>query len=180
MSWKTLVKSVAPVIGSALGGPVGGVALKAISDKLFPGEKLEGKALEKKIAEAINTDPDALLKLKQADQAFEARLKELDIDLEKIHADDRDSARDLAKNTTLLPQTIIAAIFISGFVLVLYAVFSGHVEMTADQSRIAMYLLGILSAGIMQIMNFFYGSSSGSKDKTAALSANQNGPGHVR
>jgi hypothetical protein len=36
-------------------------------------------------------------------------------------------------------------------------------------SVIATVLLGILAAGITQILNFFYGSSSGSKEKTAIL-----------
>ncbi len=172
MSWQDIVKSVAPVIGTALGGPLGGMATKAISSALFgDDEPLEGSALEKKIAAAVTGDPEALLKIKQADQAFETKMAELGIDLEKIAAEDRQNARNLAINTTLAPQLIIASLFIIGFIAVLYTVFKGDIAMTEQQSNIAMYLLGILSAGIVQIMNFFFGSSAGSKEKTHKLSA---------
>ncbi len=172
MSWKKIVKSVAPILGTALGGgPLGGMAMKAMADALLgPDEKLEGKALEAKIEYAISNDPDALLKLKKADQDFEAKMKEYDIDIYKIDADDRNSARELAVKTSLTPQLVIASVFVLGFVIVLYAVFSGDIQMTPDQKDIAMFLLGILSAGIIQIMNFFFGSSSGSKEKTSQLS----------
>lgn len=176
MSWKSILQSVAPVIGTALGGPMAGMAIKAAGAALFGDDVVDDPAaLEKQIERAVSTDPEALLKLKQADQQFAQKLKELDIDLERINAGDRADARAMAKDKGLLPQTIIATVFILGFVAVLYAVFSGSIQMTDDQSRIAMYLLGILSAGIMQIMNFFYGSSSGSKDKTAALSSMKQG-----
>lgn len=170
--WQGLVKTVAPVIGTALGGPFGGMATRAISTALFgEDETASGVQLEQKIEAALQHDPDALLKLKQADQDFDTKMKALDVDILKIHAADRADARNMAKETTLLPQLVISIIFISGFILVLTVVFSGSVTMTAAQKDIAMFLLGILSAGIVQIMNFFFGSSAGSKDKTRKLGA---------
>lgn len=35
-----------------------------------------------------------------------------------------------------------------------------------EMREIATYVLGILSAGLVQIMNYFFGSSAGSKAKT--------------
>ena len=109
------------------------------------------------------------MKLTQADQDFDIRMKELDIDVERISASDRGNARNMAINTSLLPQIILASIYVSGFMGVLYIVFSGSLSLTSDQKDIAMYLLGILSAGLLQIMNFFFGSSSGSKQKTRLM-----------
>ena len=37
--------------------------------------------------------------------------------------------------------------------------------MTDTQEKIAMIMIGILSAGMGQIMNFLFGSSAGSKSK---------------
>ena len=171
MDWKDLVKSVAPVLGTALGGPLGGLATKAISTALFGKDtSLEGAELERKIMQAINTDPDALLKLKQADQEFDTRMRELDIDVMRISTADRANARDMAIKTTLVPQIVLAAIYVVGFMGVLYIVFSGNLTLTSDQKDIAMYLLGILSAGLLQMMNFFFGSSSGSQAKNNLLS----------
>ena len=48
---------------------------------------------------------------------------------------------------------------------VLYAVFSKDFSMTDTQEKIAMIMIGILSAGMGQIMNFLFGSSAGSKSK---------------
>jgi len=174
MSWKDIVSSVAPVLGTALGGPLGGMAVKAISGALLgEDEPATGKALEKKIAQALNTDPEALLKLKQANNDFDVKMKGLDIDVYRLDVQDRSDARSLAKDTTLKPQIILSTIYVLGFMSVLYTVFSGSLELTGDQKDIAMYLLGILSAGLLQIMNFFFGSSSGSKEKTSLIGDKQ-------
>lgn len=72
-------------------------------------------------------------------------------------------------NMSLLPQLIIAVIFISGFILLARSVFVGEIELSPEQREIAIYVLGIFSAGILQIMNFFFGSSAGSKMKTQKM-----------
>ena len=168
--WKSIVKTVAPVLGTAIGGPFGGMATKAITAAVLgPDEQATGSALEAKLSAAIQDNPDALLKLKAADQEFDARMKELDVDIMKIDADDRGSARALAKETSLRPQIIIASLYNTGFIAIIYAVFFSKMELVGVQKDIALYLLGILSAGLIQINNFFYGSSSGSKEKTAAM-----------
>ena len=35
MNWKSVVRSVAPTLGAALGGPLGGIATKFLSDALL-------------------------------------------------------------------------------------------------------------------------------------------------
>ena len=162
MNWKELVGSVAPVLGTALGGPFGGIAGKFIADKLGVSDA--------DLPELIsNGSPETLMQIKNLEHEFKARMKELDISEEQLHVQDRASARDLAKSTTLLPQAIIATVFIVGFISILYTVFTETMEFSTDQAMLANVLLGILSAGVMQIMNFFFGSSSGSKEKTNLL-----------
>jgi hypothetical protein len=167
MSWKDIVKSVAPVIGTALGGPLGGIATKAISSALFgEDEKLEGKALEKKIALAVSSNPDALLKLKKADQDFETRMAELGVDLKKIAADDRNSARDLQKSTKSLIVPTLAVLTVGCFFAVVFWVLSGKVTL---ESTLLGFVLGQVSSKAEQVYNFFFGSSAGSKSKTEHL-----------
>lgn len=64
-----------------------------------------------------------------------------------------------------IPQIIIGTVFICGFIYVLVLVFRGDVTIPEEQREMVIYLLGILSGGMGQVMNFFFGSSSGSKDK---------------
>ena len=69
---KNIVGAVAPTLGTALGGPMGGMAANMISEVL--GVPNTPKAIEKGIAEAT---PEQMLELKKAEQAFEVQMKEL-------------------------------------------------------------------------------------------------------
>lgn len=89
--WKKIAAAVAPTLATALGGPLAGVAVSAISDKLLG--KPDGTEAE--VAAAITAGgSDALARLREAEQAFTVRMRELDIDIEKLHQADRDGARD--------------------------------------------------------------------------------------
>ena len=165
---KSLIGTVAPTLGTALGGPLGGVAGKFVADAL--GVDSEAAALA-----AIDKDPEQLLKLKQAEIAFEQRMRELDIDLVEIHAKDRDSARELAKSTSLMPQLVLGGLYTTAYLTVLYLFVTGNVDVQEQHSTMVFSLMGSLGAVQIQILNFFFGSSSGSKEKTVALA---NGNGH--
>jgi len=71
----------------------------------------------------------------------------------------------------MIPHIVISGIYVVAFSVVLFVVFANQLAMSQMQERIMMYLLGILSAGLLQIMNFWFGSSSGSKEKTAKLAS---------
>ena len=70
-----------------------------------------------------------------------------------------------------LPQLIIAVLFVAIFGGCVYFAFTLEAISiwSETQENIAIYLLGILSAVLVQIANYFFGSSAGSKEKTAAL-----------
>jgi hypothetical protein len=161
--WKSVVGTVAPGIATALGGPLAGMAVTTLAKAL--GVESTEDAVSNVIA---SNDPSILLKIKEADLEFKKAMKSAEVDLEKIHVADRDSARNLAIKTTLLPQVILSSIFITAFSVILFKVFSGGTVLETMMQP-AMYLLGMLSAGVLQIMNFFFGSSAGSKEKTVAL-----------
>lgn len=89
--WKDIVSAVAPVLGTAIGGPFGGLAARAISQAVLG--KPDGS--EKELAAAIEgASPETLAAIKKADQDFELRMQELGIDLERVHQQDRSSARE--------------------------------------------------------------------------------------
>lgn len=165
IDWKKTLAAVAPALATALGGPMAGVAVSMASKHLG----LDGDATENDLAAAVATgNPDVLVKLKEANNAFKLEMKRLEVDIQKIDAEDRKSARALGVAKGLGPQIVLATIFVVGFIYVLGVIFQGQ---TIDDSmrEIATYVLGILSAGLVQIMNYFFGSSSGSRDKSMVM-----------
>lgn len=157
---KGIIATVAPKLGMALGGPLGGLAGSVIQNAL-------GVDSESAAVQLLESDPDALLKLKEAEMAFDARMKELDIDEEKLHQVDRASAREMAARTTIIPQISMSALFVVGYFIIIGLFFSETLVIPMGE---AFYLLvGVLTAAIPQILAFWFGSSSGSKEKTAAL-----------
>ncbi|GAA5785266.1 hypothetical protein [Chitiniphilus shinanonensis] len=96
MDWKQIVGTVAPWLGTALGGPLGGLAVSAVADALGLSDKTED-AIRQALGGAT---PEQMLAIKAADQQFATRMQELGFAnqqaLAKIAADDRDSARRMA------------------------------------------------------------------------------------
>ena len=67
---KNVIGAVAPTLGTALGGPMGGMAANMISEVL--GCKNDPKDIQKALAEAT---PEQLLELKKVESDFEIRKK---------------------------------------------------------------------------------------------------------
>ena len=85
-----LLKSLAPTIASAAGGPMAGMAVKMAAEKLGVPD-----ATANEIEDLIERQPEKAVLLKQADKDFAHRLKEMEINLEsfKAEVDDRKDAR---------------------------------------------------------------------------------------
>lgn len=163
MDWKKTLASLAPGIATSLGGPMAGMAVKLAADAL--GIEPTENAL---MAAVTSGNPDVFAQLKEAETNLKVELKRLDISLEEIHGKDRSSARLLALKSGIWPQVILSMIFIGGFVMVLKMIFlgSGIDDTMHDASLI---LVGVLCAEVTRIMTFWFGSSSGSKEKTRLL-----------
>lgn len=163
--WKKLVGAVAPGLATALGGPLAGVAVSAISDKLLG--KPDGTEVE--VAAAIATGgADALAKLREAEQAFTVRMRELDIDVERVHQADRANARDLAAKTgDVWTPRLLAFLVTGGFFGVLSWLLIGGKPATGGDALLVM--LGALGGAWGSIIAYYYGSSSGSAAKTEML-----------
>ena len=162
--WKSTLAVVAPTIAGALGGPVAGFAVGEIA------KALGVEPNEKAIAIAVSGGaPDVLEKLRRAESDFEVRLAELNIDWEQIHQSDRASARSLGKARGVFVQAILSGVLGFTFAWVLYSIFEGRVAIASDMRDIAIYALGTLNTLLVQVFNYWFGSSSGSKDKAATL-----------
>ena len=168
--WKGIVASVAPMIGTAVGGPFGAMAAKAGLEALgiTPEAGKEEAQLKQALATATAED---LRKLKEADQKFATDMKSLDIDLARIDQTDRASARTLFAAGGKEAQIILSVVYTIGYAMVVYFFMTGQVEVLENQQILFGSLIGVLTAAQLQILNFWFGSSSGSKDKTKLINS---------
>ncbi|GLS27588.1 hypothetical protein [Marinibactrum halimedae] len=166
--WKEIVRKIAPTIGTALGGPMAGTATKFIADKLLGNPNANDSEIEEAI---LTASPDQLAKLKELDHQFKLDMKKLDIDLYELEYKDRDSARKLFE-VNIWPQIVLSSIFVLGYFSVLFFLIK-HPDSLSNSNPNLMgvfsTILGVLTAAIPQILNFWFGSSLGSKEKTKGL-----------
>jgi len=161
-----LLGSVAPTIATALGGPVAGMAVKALSGALFGHEDGTDEDIQAALA---NPTGDQLAALKKIDADFKVQMKSLDIDLEKIAAGDRDSARNMAIAThDWIPRVLAVGVTLGFFGIVAYILLFG---LPATGGEALLMLIGTLGSAWTGVMAFYFGSSAGSTAKTDALTA---------
>jgi hypothetical protein len=98
-----ILKGAAPALATAVAGPMGGMAIKAIADKLGVPASITD------VTSALQTNPDLALKLKEIDtKAFEVETKAV---TERWQAD---MASDSWLSKNIRPMTLIA-IFVAYF-----------------------------------------------------------------
>lgn len=166
---KKVLGAVAPLIGTALGGPLGGAAGAALA------KGLGLSATDEREIEAaiVGASPEVLAQLRKADNDFEVQMKALDIDLERIHAGDRASARDLAKidmGAQKWISSLMLGVIVACLATYVWLLIRGGETMNRELIAGLGIVVGALVREIGTIMQFWFGSSSGSKDKTAVLS----------
>jgi len=163
-----LVRTVAPTIASAVGGPLAGMATRAISEALLG--KPDGS--EQELAEAAaKATPEQLLALKHAENDFAIKMRELDIDLERIANEDRDSARNREVATKDWTPRILAGLITVGyFGALFYMLRNGLPQHGGSEAMLVM--LGTLGTAWGGVVAYYFGSSAGSKAKDEAMRRN--------
>ena len=166
LSW---LKAVAPTIATFLGGPLSGLAVEAIGSAFGWEQSTKEKVEETLKAGSMTGDQIAALKI--AEVNLVARLKELDIDLEKVHANDRASARQMQQVTRSLVPGFLAFLVTVGFFGILIGMMYDGLKVTDNQALLI--LLGALATSWGAIVQFYFGSSKGSEDKNLLALQNQ-------
>jgi hypothetical protein len=154
-----LLKSAAPALATVVAGPMGGMAVRAIAEKLGVSDTVEA------VTQAIQSDPQAAQKL-----------AEIDLEAFKLEVQDRDSARkahvELATNANVplldkLTMPILALGTVGlAFVLIAVLIFR---DVPESQENIIIFALGFITSAATQVLSFYFGSSQGSKDKSSQL-----------
>lgn len=158
-----LLRQIAPTIATALGGPVAGMAVRALSVGLLGREDGSVSDLSALLAAAT---PDQVTAIKQIDADFQVRMKQLDIDLEALVVEDRKSARDMQREVKSNLVPALAIFVLVSFVSVTVATLLGY---TKIDSVLAGTLIGYLSAKAEQVISFYFGSSNSSQNKDLLL-----------
>ena len=153
-SVKGIIGAVAPTIGTALGGPMGGMAAKMVSEVL--GVDNDPKKIEQAIQAAT---PEQLAELKKIDKDFDIKMKELDVDLYALETKDIQDARGkFSKDST---ARIIGVTVVGGFMGYIFLVTLQPPEQNSEAliNLVLGYLGGLASA----IISFYFGASNTNK-----------------
>lgn len=157
MEW---LKQIAPTIATALGGPLAGLAVDAVSKAIG----IDAKDVNKTIADG-KLNAEQIAKIKEAEIAMAERAQELGLDFAKLAVDDRKSARDMQTATqSWIPGTMAIVVTI-GFFGILIGLMTDHFK-TSDA---LMLMLGSLGTAWTGIIAFYFGSSAGSQKKDQLL-----------
>jgi len=162
---KKTITGIAPQIAEALGGPLAGTAVETLSEVLF------GKpdAAEDEIDAVLETlSPQQIEAIRAADLAFEQMVSEAAIAQAKIAADDRADARFHQRTMEDKTASRLGALIIIGFFVVLAVMVTQRLPTGAETEFSIM--LGALATMTAAVVNYFFGSSAGSKEKTRLMS----------
>lgn len=166
MEW---LKTLAPLLGTALGGPLGGAAAAFIADKLGVDNKTVAA-----VSEVLNSGkltPEQISSLKLAEIDFQKFLKTNDIRLEEIVANDRNSAREMNKVTRSVVPAALTFVVTFGYFTILLGMMLKQFQV-AD-SQVMLIMLGQLGTAWGVCISFWMGTTSGSRYKTAMLANSQ-------
>jgi len=158
MNW---LEQVAPTIATALGGPLAGLAVEAVSKALgVSGDEA------KSILDEGKMSADQIAQVKVAELELQKQAQALGLNFEQLAVDDRKSAREMQVATKSLLVPTLAIIIVVSFIGVVVGTMMGlsHIE-----SAMAGTLVGYLSAKAEQVVAFYFGSSAGSQRKDELL-----------
>lgn len=160
----SLIGTVAPTIATALGGPLAGMAVRAVSVALLGHDAGSEADIMTALGQAT---PDQLSALKKIDADFKVQMKSLDIDLERIASDDRDSARKMQVETRdWIPRALAVGVTAGFFGILIWILIYGLPESGKES---LLLLLGALQTAWTGIVSFYFGSSAGSQKKDQLL-----------
>jgi hypothetical protein len=159
MDW---LKQIAPTIATALGGPLAGMAVSAISKAIGVDPD--------KVSDLISSNKltaDQIAQVKIAEIELQAQAQELGLNFEKLAVEDRMSARDMQAATRSIVPPALAAIITVGFFGILGMMLFGKVD---SNNPAILMMLGSLGTAWTGIIAYYFGSSAGSQAKTDLLS----------
>ena len=159
MDW---LKQIAPTIATAMGGPLAGMAVSAISKAIGVEPEKVGDLISNNKLTA-----DQIAQVKIAEIELQKQANELGLNFEKLAVDDRKSAREMQATTRSIVPPVLAAIVTFGFFGIMVMMLLGKVD---SNNPAILMMLGSLGTAWTGIIAYYFGSSAGSQAKTDLLS----------
>ena len=164
MDWKETLAKLAPTVATALGGPLAGAAVSALGDLLGISEPTQEKI--KAAIESGQLTGQQIADLKSLELKLQAEEKERGFRYAELEFKDRDSARKASVEGGTLNKLfwfsiwLVTTVLVSELIVLRYGIPHGVPEIVVGR------ILGLLDSIAIQVLNFWYGTSSGSVRKT--------------
>ena len=159
MEW---LKQIAPTIATAMGGPLAGMAVSAISKAIGVDEAKVGDLIKDNKLTA-----EQIAQVKVAEIELQKQAQELGLNFAKLEVDDRKSAREMQATTRSIVPPALAGLVTIGFFGILIMMLLGKVD---SNNPAILMMLGSLGTAWTGIIAYYFGSSAGSQAKTDLLS----------
>lgn len=156
--------SIAPTVATALLGPLGGIAIAGLG-KVLGLDNATTKDITKAIQDGKIT-PDQLAEIQKMELQFKADEAERGFKYAELQFKDVQGAREMQiANNSATPTILSYGVLIGGGAM-LWSVLFGYAK--AD-SVLAGTLIGYAVSEMKQVLQYWFGSSQGSKDKDILL-----------
>lgn len=168
MNWLDTLKSLAPTVATALGGPLAGAAVSALGSVLGIPD-----ATQASIANMFKDGQltaEHLAEIRRLELQFQNDEKERGFKYAELEFKDRDSARNMAVQTHSLTPSILTWIIVTLTLASEAALLFNQVPPGADPIIIGR-VLGTMDSALVMVLSFWFGSNSSSQQKTALLAA---------
>jgi len=157
MEW---LAQIAPSIATALGGPLAGLAVTAVSKALGINEKDVQSTIE-----SGKLSAEQLSSLKLAEIELQKQAQALGLNFEKLATEDRKSARDMQIATkSWIPGALALGITLGFFGILIYMM-----AYSVTPSNELLVMLGSLGTAWTGVVGYYFGSSGGSQAKDKLL-----------
>ena len=159
------LRTIAPILGQAFGGPLGSAAASFLADKLGVEEKTVQAVTD--VLNSGKMTPDQIVQVKLAEIEFKKFLEDNKIKLEELEVKNVESARAMRIATASYFPEILSGLVTLGFFGILSWMMYDN---SAVDSQPLLIMLGSLGAAFGAVINFWLGSNKGS-DRTKELLA---------
>lgn len=167
MDWKEILKTLAPTVASALGGPLAGAAVTAIGAVFGVPDATQDKI--KDIITSGQMTADQVAALRELELKYQNEERERGFRYNELEFKDRDSARQASvQGGTLKMLFWLSLVLLAGTLgSEIWMLFKGYPKEIPE--IIVGRVLGLLDSVAMMVLAFWYGSSNGSERKTELL-----------
>lgn len=178
MEWKDVGKvigKIAPVLGSAMGGPAIGGLVSIIANAFGVSDP---DPQPDQIMRAIEADPDVAAKLLAIQDNNRVEIERIALQRDQAYLTDRQNARSRQVSSEKVTGKrdinlyALAWLIVAGFFALTGMLC--FVTLPNDSSGVIFMLFGSLSTAFGMVMQYFFGSSKSSADKTKMMEGGKN------